>query len=190
MQRRRFSARVPLLIMLAFLGLGWLASAQAQAAGAVPATDSAEYVLGIGDKLRITTFGEEDLSGEFSVSSTGTISMPLISTVPAAGITVVQLQDAITRKLSEGYMKNPKVSIEVLNYRPFFIVGEVLKPGSYNYVNGMRVINAIALAGGYSYRADKSDIHIRHASNGQEEIVQEDFIVQPGDVITVSERYF
>jgi hypothetical protein len=93
-----------------------------------------DYVLGVGDKVKITTFGEDDLSGDFQVTSTGSISMPLIGEVKAAGLTMSQLQSVITNKLSEGYMKNPHVSLEVLNYRPFFIVGEVMKPGSYNYV--------------------------------------------------------
>ncbi len=149
-----------------------------------------DYTLGVDDKLRLTVFGEKDLSGEFSVSSTGTISMPLIGEVQAAGKTVSQVQTDITRKLSDGYMKNPKVSLEVEGYRPFFIVGEILKPGSYNYVNGMLVINAVALAGGYTYRADKDDIRLRHAGSDVEEKVGEDSAVQPGDVITIPERFF
>src|SRR5271156_5937984 len=150
-----------------------------------------DYVLGAGDKLRITTFGEDDLSGEFQVSSTGIISMPLIGEVKAAGLTVSQVQSTITNKLADGYMKSPHVSLEVLNYRPFFIVGEVMKPGSYNYVNGMSVINAVAMAGGYTYRADKDDIKIKHGGNeGKEEKVDESTTVVPGDVITVPERFF
>jgi polysaccharide export outer membrane protein len=163
----------------------------ATAAGNPAQGQGSDYVLGVGDKLRITVFGEDDLSGEFSISSIGTISMPLIGEVQAAGKTLSDIRSTITQKLSDGYMKNPKVSIEVQGYRPFFIVGEVLKPGSYNYVNGMRVINAVALAGGYTYRADKTDIRLRHAAAGsQEEHAQEDTTVQPGDVITITERFF
>ena len=160
---------------------------------ASPASQSkiSDYVLGVGDKLRITTFGEDDLSGEFQVSSTGMISMPLIGEVKAAGLTISQVQNTITSKLSEGYMKNPHVSLEVLNYRPFFIVGEVMKPGSYNYVNGMSVINAVAMAGGYTYRADKDDIKIKHGGpDAQEEPASEGTTVTPGDVVNVPERFF
>lgn len=158
---------------------------------ASPAFASNDYVLGVGDKLKITTFGEADLSGDFEVSSTGTISMPLIGEVAATGKTVTQLQSMISGKLSQGYMRNPHVSIEVLGYRPFFIVGEVMKPGSYNYVNGMSIINAVAMAGGYTYRADKDDIKLKRTGENQAETtVNETATVQPGDVITVTERYF
>lgn len=150
-----------------------------------------DYVLGVGDKVRIITFGEDDLSGEFEVSSTGAIAMPLIGEIHAAGITVSQLQGRIVAALSGGYMKNPHVGVEVLNYRPFFIVGEVMKPGSYNYVNGMTVINAVALAGGYTYRADKDDIKVKHGGpDAKEEPASEGSTVLPGDVVNVPERFF
>ncbi len=165
------------------------ATSSAPAAGSPSAIT--DYVLGVGDKVRITTFGEDDLSGEFQVSSTGTISMPLINEIKAAGQTVSQVQAAIAAKLSEGYMKNPHVSIEVLSYRPFFIVGEVMKPGSYNYVNGMSVINAVALAGGYTYRADKDDIKVKHGGpDAKEESANETTQLVPGDVVNVPERFF
>jgi len=176
------------LAVMVLLGFSWQ---PAQAAGATHGSTNGDYVLGVGDKIRVTTFGEDDLSGEFQVSSTGTVSMPLIGEVPAAGTTVAQLQSAITSKLASGYMKKPDVSIEVLNYRPFFIVGEVMKPGSYNYVNGMSVINAVALAGGYTYRADKDDIKVKHGGPGaQEEDATEATPVMPGDVVNVPERFF
>ncbi len=155
------------------------------------AGDPSDYVLGIGDKLRITVYGETDLSGEFEVSSTGMVSMPLIGETKAMGTTIARLKDMITAKLRDGYLKDPKVSMEVMNYRPFFIVGEVMKPGSYNYQNGMTVINAVALAGGYTYRADKDDIKLRRGGqNGKEEKVKEDTTVGAGDVVTVPERFF
>ncbi|MGE3623594.1 MAG: polysaccharide biosynthesis/export family protein, partial [Bdellovibrionales bacterium] len=150
-----------------------------------------DYVLGVGDKLEITVFGEEDLSGIFQVSSTGTISMPLIGEVSVAGRTAGDVQRDIAGKLEQGYMKNPHVSMQVSSYRPFFIVGEVMKPGSYTYVNGMTVINAVALAGGYTYRADKDDIKIKHGGvNGTESDATETSAVMPGDVITIHERFF
>jgi polysaccharide export outer membrane protein len=150
-----------------------------------------DYVLGVGDKLQITVFGEDDLSGEFQVSSTGTISMPLVGEIPAAGQTTSYVQAAIVSRLSNGYMKDPHVSLQVSSYRPFFIVGEVMKPGSYTYVNGMTVINAVALAGGYTYRADKDDIKLKHGGlQAQDKRVDETTPVMPGDVVTVPERFF
>jgi len=150
-----------------------------------------DYVLGVGDKLQITVFGEDDLSGEFQVSSTGTISMPLVGEIPAAGQTTTYVQAAIVSRLANGYMKDPHVSLQVSSYRPFFIVGEVMKPGSYTYVNGMTVINAVALAGGYTYRADKDGIKLKHGGpQGQEQGVEETTPVLPGDVVTIPERFF
>lgn len=159
--------------------------------GVSNAQDDGDYILGVGDKLRITVYGETDLSGEFQVSSIGMVSMPLIGETKASGTTVAKLKSAITAKLMDGYLKDPKVSMEVLSYRPFFIVGEVMKPGSYDYQNGMSVINAVALAGGYTYRADKDDITIkRGGQNGKPEKVKEDTTVGAGDVVSVPERFF
>ena len=161
------------------------------APSATGASGISDYVLGVGDKLEVTVFGEEDLSGEFQVSSTGTVSMPLIGEVKAAGETSSQVQATIVSKLANGYMKDPHVSLQVSSYRPFFIVGEVMKPGSYTYVNGMTVINAVALAGGYTYRADKDDIKLKHGGpQGQEQHAEETTAVQPGDVVTIPERFF
>jgi protein involved in polysaccharide export with SLBB domain len=157
----------------------------------VAAPAGIDYVLGVGDKLQITVFGEDDLSGEFQVSSTGTLSMPLVGEIPAAGQTAATVQHEIEAKLGNGYMKDPHVSLQVSTYRPFFIVGEVMKPGSYTYVNGMTVINAVALAGGYTYRADKDDIKVKHGGvQGQEQHGEETTAVQPGDVVTIPERFF
>jgi protein involved in polysaccharide export with SLBB domain len=171
--------------------------AEAPSAAAEPAPPAntgsthRDYVLGSGDKIRITVFGEEDLSGPFEVSSTGMVSMPLIGQVRAAGNTISRLEAIITEKLRDGYMKDPRVSVEVQGYRPFFIVGEVMKPGRYDYVNGMTVITAVALAGGYTYRADKDGITLKHAgANAKEAPVKEDASVIPGDVIRVPERFF
>ncbi|HVY12478.1 MAG TPA: polysaccharide biosynthesis/export family protein [Alphaproteobacteria bacterium] len=155
------------------------------------ADDGLGYILGVGDKLRITVFGEPDLSGEFQVSSTGTVSMPLINEVPASNLSLRRFRAAVLRRLAKGYLKHPHVSVEVLNYRPFFILGEVMKPGSYNYVVGMTVITAVAVAGGYTYRADSDDIRIKRGGlNAKEEEAKEDTMVQPGDVINVTERFF
>jgi polysaccharide export outer membrane protein len=153
--------------------------------------ESSEYILGIGDRVRVTVFGEDDLSGDLEISSTGMISMPLVGEIKAAGTSISKLKSTIREKLLDGYMKDPKVTLEVLNYRPFFIIGEVMKPGSYNYVNGMTVINAVALAGGYTYRADKDGPKLkRGGQNSPEENVKEDTLVGPGDVVIITERFF
>ncbi len=151
-----------------------------------------EYVLGTGDEIQLTVYGEEDLSGKYLIGSTGVVALPLIGNVDAANKTISDFEQAVKEKLGHGYIKNAKVNAQVINYRPFFILGEVAKPGSYPYVNGMGVLNAVALAGGYTYRADKSDIHIVRANDPtkKEQEIGEDGTVLPGDIIKVPERFF
>jgi len=153
----------------------------------------AGYRLGPGERVRLTVFRHPDLSGEFDIDGEGDLAMPLVGDIAAAGLTARQLEDAIETRLKEGgYLVNPQVSLEVLNYRPFYIIGEVNNPGSYQYVNGMTVINAVALAGGFSYRADQDDIIItRGGSEGRKiEDVKADTPVLPGDIVEVTERFF
>lgn len=162
-------------------------------AGATESDDIEElYRLGAGDKLKIITFGEEDLSGEFEIEGSGSISFPLIGEVKAGGKTLREFEKLLSNSLEEGYLINPKVSIEIINFRPFFIMGEVNKPGSYPYVNSMNVLNAIALAGGYTHRARKSSaIIMRNINDKIEEIdVKETTKVLPGDTIKIEERLF
>jgi protein involved in polysaccharide export with SLBB domain len=152
-----------------------------------------DYRLGPGDRLRIIVFGEKDMTGEFAVDGTGLLSFPLIGQIKAGGLTAEGLERAITNKLKPDYLRDPKVSVVVLTYRPFYIVGEVKTPGSYAYVTGMSVINAVALAGGFTYRAKESSFYLdRSGKDGKKTRIDAspETQVQPGDVITVRERYF
>jgi len=151
-----------------------------------------EYVLGSGDKLKITVFGSDDLSGETEVDPSGQVTLPLVGQIPAAGKTVPQLELEIRHRLSPDFVKNPRLSIEVENYRPFYIIGEVKNPGSYPFVANMSVVNAIALAGGYTYRANKDEVLITRASDPSRKAVaaQRTDTVLPGDVVEVRERLF
>lgn len=161
------------------------------AAWAVDTTTS--YVLGPNDKVKITVFGEADLSGEFEISGNGILALPLVGEVPLGGKTVTQAAAVIAERLRQGYLRDPNVSVEVLNYRPFFILGEINQPGSYPYVNGMTVINAVAIGGGFTYRADKNDIKITRQAPGEaktELSAKLESVVMPGDVILVGERFF
>ncbi|MBV9509606.1 MAG: polysaccharide export protein, partial [Caulobacteraceae bacterium] len=133
-----------------------------------PAASRYDYVLGPGDKLHIVVFGEESLTGDFVVAGNGTLAFPLIGAVPAAGHTVGQLQDEITTALKDGYIKDPRVSAEVDSFRPYFILGEVEKPGAYPYIDGLTVMNAIATAGGFTYRAKHSVVQIKGANDPKE----------------------
>ncbi|MBU6472732.1 MAG: polysaccharide export protein [Alphaproteobacteria bacterium] len=150
------------------------------------------YRLGTGDTVHVTVFGESDLSGDYPIDGTGVMRLPLIGQIRAAGLTIPALENSIQAKLAEGYLRDPKVSAQVTNYRPFYIIGEVNKPGEYPYVNGMNVLTAVALAGGFTYRADDSDVDIRHKGSDKEVSVPVDpsSKVDPGDIITVSERFF
>lgn len=156
------------------------------------AANDAAYRLGSGDKVRVTVYNEKDLSGEYDVNDQGLVALPLIGQVKVGGSSIAEAQQMITDRYGKDYLVNPRVTVEVLNYRPFFILGEVKSPGSYPYVNGMTVLNAIALAGGYTPRANKGRVTIKHAADQRsaEETAQEDAPVLPGDVIRVPERFF
>lgn len=161
----------------------------------VKAQDRAQaeaYVLGSGDEIRVTVFGHKDLSGDFTVDGGGFVALPLIGNVRAGGLPVSTFEKNIIAGLKPDYLKNPRVSAEVLNYRPFYIIGEVKKPGSYPFVNGMSVVNAVALAGGYTYRARENRLLIIRATDTTrtKKAADHDTAVLPGDVIEVPERFF
>ncbi len=155
-------------------------------------SDQNLYRLGSGDKVLVTVFRHEDLSGEFEVDGVGNVSLPLIGTLRAGGLSINELERAIIAGLRPDYLVNPQVSVAVTNYRPFYILGEVNAPGSYAFVNGMTVLNAVALAGGYTYRAREGRVNIeRHAPGREAKFVGDaGTFVLPGDVIEVSERFF
>lgn len=154
--------------------------------------DMAGYRLGSGDHVRVTVYGEPNLSGEFTVDGRGGLSLPLIGNVNAAGMNAGELEKKIVGGLSPQYLNDPKVAVEVITYRPFYIVGEVRNPGSYPYVNGMSVINAVALAGGFTYRAQEEGFDISRSVDGDQRRIygKKTTGILPGDVITVRERYF
>jgi polysaccharide export outer membrane protein len=156
------------------------------------AAESAAYTLGSGDKIRVTVYDEKDLSGDYDVNDQGFVALPLIGQVPVGGKSISDVEKAITSSYAKDYLVNPRVSVEVLNYRPFFILGEVNKPNSYPYVSGMTVIQAVTLGGGYTPRADRNDIHIKHVNRPDttEQPAKEDTVVLPGDTIRVGERLF
>ena len=152
----------------------------------------ADYRLGANDQVRVLVFGEDSLSGQFSVGSTGKISMPLIGDVQASGLTITQLQATIADQLKDGYLKDPKVSAEVVTYRPFYILGEVNKPGTYPYTNGLTVQNAVATANGFTYRANTKKVFIKRDNEASEKPYELNGTVPvaPGDTIRIGERLF
>ena len=149
-----------------------------------------DYKLGPQDKLKVTVFGQEKMSGQFSVGNDGRVALPFVGSVKAAGLTVRQLENEIVNRLKPDYLLNPRVSVEVLNYRDVYVTGEVTKTGGVAFRTGMTVITAIALAGGHTYRARKDKYKVRRAKTGATETVKGTAIVFPGDVIEVLERWF
>lgn len=158
----------------------------------VEVTGDRDYQLGPGDKVHITVYGESDLSGDFEISGSGQLAFPLIGDVRAAGLTAPALGEALAAQLAGRYLKDPRVAIEITTYRPFYIVGEVNKPGQYPYVNGMTAMNAIALAGGFTPRATESYVYVRHEGETRETqlAADEPVAIRPGDVVRVSESGF
>jgi protein involved in polysaccharide export with SLBB domain len=190
-------ASVMRLVMAALFAIALIVgamTADASAQGVSPGMTSsdADYRLGSGDHVRVTVFGEQDLSGDYQVDGAGKLAFPLIGQIDAGGFTASDLQTKLSAALSPSYVKNPSVSVEVLTYRPFYIVGEVRTPGSYPYVAGMAVINGVALAGGFTYRAKQNDFYLTRTVGSQKVRLDADpeTPVQAGDVITVRERFF
>ena len=151
-----------------------------------------EYKLGSGDLIKITVFNQEDLSGEYTINGAGKIALPLIGDVETKDLTVKQVEQGIANKLKPDYLLNPRVNVQVLNYRPFYILGEVKAPQSYPYVDGMTYLNAVAIAGGYTYRAKEDHVMVIRMNDPQKKELKlnMDEKVLPGDVIHVEERFF
>ncbi|WP_232491557.1 polysaccharide biosynthesis/export family protein [Novosphingobium kaempferiae] len=144
-----------------------------------------------GDKLRVTVYDEPSLTGEYEVGASGSVTMPLIADVTAANTSPQQMADAVAAKLSQGgYVLNPRVAVDVLAYRPFYILGEVNKPGEYTYAGEISLLQAIAKAGGFTARANKGDVVVqRKVWGGGRKVPLGDpgLIIMPGDTITVRE---
>ena len=167
-------------------------AAMAQAPVAQPVMAEPAYTLDSGDKLRVMVFGQEGLSNSYSVDASGFITMPLIGAVAARERTTTALSAAIAEKLRNGYIREPHVAVEIEAYRPFFILGEVTAPGQYPYVANMTAETAIAIAGGFTPRAEKRKIEVSRSLDGQlyRGKVPLAFQVRPGDTVLVRERWF
>jgi polysaccharide biosynthesis/export protein len=156
------------------------------------ASEGENYRLDAGDKIRLTVFNESTLSGEFAVGSDGKLSLPLIGDVIATGRTTRQIAAEVQTRLADGYLREPRISMEVVSYRPFFILGEVKSPGQYPYATSMTVLNAVATAQGFTPRAAQGHVFIRRAGESAEITyrVTPNLRVYPGDTVRFGERYF
>jgi len=200
MARLIFIAIISALFIAACSTTGAPSPASANPASMPTASDPASpepslapsYRLGTGDQVRIIVFGEEDLSGEFFVDGSGMVSLPLVGEVPAANKTLAEFRAELEARLSDGYLNDPRVSAEVLNYRPFYILGEVEESGEYPYTDGLTVMNAVARAGGFTYRANTRVVYIKRSdTNAEVEVPLTATVrVMPGDTIRIAERFF
>jgi protein involved in polysaccharide export with SLBB domain len=149
-------------------------------------------VLQGGDKIRVTVYGEDKLSGEYEIDPGGFVSLPLAGTVKAAGLTKAQLELDLSKKFRGEYLRNPKVTVDIATFRPFYVLGEVQKPGEYPYKSGLNVLSAIAVAGGQTYRASNSSVMIQRAGEPtlKQYPLNAGIPIYPGDLIRLPERYF
>jgi polysaccharide biosynthesis/export protein len=157
-----------------------------------PVRYDAAYRLDAGDKLRIVVYGQEGLTNTYAIDAGGSITMPLIGSVPARGRTPAGLASEITAKLRNGYIREPSVAVEIESYRPFFILGEVAAPGQYPFVPNMSVESAVAIAGGFSPRARRDRVTLTHTdgSGSARFVVPLGTGISPGDTVLVGERWF
>lgn len=160
--------------------------------GISQADNLGNYRFSAGDQVSITVFGESDLSlKKVRVATNGSVSVPLIGQVVVQGLTAAEIEDKLTQLFADGYLKNPAITVSIVEYRHFYINGEVKKPGGYSYRDGLTIERAVALAGGFSERASKEKITIAHEENKDQVIrVELTTPIQPGDVITVEESFF
>jgi protein involved in polysaccharide export with SLBB domain len=152
-----------------------------------------DYRLGANDRVRIIVFGQPTLTGEYTLDGNGVLAFPLIGSVNAQGQTTGQLQQAIASRLDPDFLRNPSVSAEVITRRPFYVIGEVQKPGNYPYVTDMTALQAIAMAGGYTYRARQNNLYLKRLdANGRlvRVAATPETQIQPGDTVGIKERYF
>ncbi len=179
-------------ILLLFLVPSILAACASVRAPAVDPAFETPYVLDSGDRLRVVVFGQDGLSNSYAVNDSGRISMPLIGVVDARGKTTRELEQSIATRLRAGYVREPHVAVEVEAYRPFFILGEVTAAGQYPYVNGMTVETAVAIAGGFTPRAHKTQATVGRLVDGKivHATVPISYPLRPGDTVTIEERWF
>ena len=196
LQTMRRQCGASLMLSLALLGSACAtASPQASPAeggAAVLSTD--EYTLAPGDKIHVIVFGEDTLTGDYVITSGGNLSFPLVGNLPARNKTVEDLQTVLTAALANGYLNNPRVNIQVVSFRPFYILGEVNRPGEYPVQTGLTLQQAVAAAGGYTYRANTRRVFLKRANDTQEQL--KDLrdptlvIIHAGDTIRIGERHF
>lgn len=155
-------------------------------------TQVQDYTMGVGDKMEITVYNQEKLSGDFTVNSVGDIAFPLLESVRAEGLTTKELEESIKAALTPKYINDPKVSVQLVKRRDIYILGEVNKPGKYEYIPNMTLLEAVATAEGYTPRAAEKSAEIRRKNKDQVIIFEGgvDNVLMPGDTVIIKRRLF
>jgi polysaccharide export outer membrane protein len=182
------------ILLFALLLSGCAVAPKSKSVGAqhdAPITNAASYLLDTGDVLRITVYNDAQLTNSYGIDDAGYISMPLVGRIAVRGRTVSQTAAVVTARLAEGYLRDPNVAVEVIQYRPFYIQGEVKNAGQFPFVFGMTVRAAVSTAGGFSEVASEATATIYRKSGGTTRAIRVtmDAPIQPGDTIVVHERW-
>jgi polysaccharide export outer membrane protein len=173
---------------------GGLGSVGAMGTGSIDVAQPAMEAMRLqaGDKIRVTVYGEDKLTGEYTIDPNGQVSLPLAGTIPAAGLTKPALEQSLAEKFKSNYLRDPKVTVDVATFRPIYVLGEVQKPGEYQFRSGLNVVSAMAVAGGATYRASNTRVLIQRSGEPslKEYALDPSVPIMPGDVLRVPERYF
>ena len=198
--RGRYSAIFSAHWVLVAIGLSVSGCAGGSALGPVAEAEHTASIeaaavlprLQAGEKIRVNVYGEGSLSGDYQIDPSGFVSLPLAGTVKAEGLTQSELERELAKKFRSEYLRNPKVTVSVVEFRPFYIMGEIQRPGAYPYSSGLNILRAIAVAGGTTYRGSKSTVEIQHAGESEmrEYSLADSIPVLPGDIIRIPQRYF
>jgi polysaccharide export outer membrane protein len=186
---------LPALILAGCSASGQIATADIHAASYGPPQSRGPvgpYVLGPGDKVRLKVYGDTDVNDQYEINSAGYVSIPLVGQVKAAGLTTRQLEGALMSRMKGKIANDPKINVEIAAYASFYVYGEVKKAGVYPFQPGLTVADAVATAGGLTYRANEDKVLLQRAGSRQTVIVPVDGTVRvyPGDNLRVAERYF
>ena len=183
------SALVAMAILVSGCSAGTLSETEAKS---LAAAASGPAKLQPGDKITVYVYGEDKLSGEYQLNQSGQISLPLAGTIEAKGLTQSELEQALAKKFRSEYLKQPKVTVTIASLQPYYVMGEVEKPGEFAYKSGLNVLTALAIAGGPTYRASRSTVQIqrRGETSMREYPISASVPILPGDVVKVPERYF
>jgi protein involved in polysaccharide export with SLBB domain len=176
----------PFLLLLSLSGCTQVVTTEGATVG------SYVYRIGSGDRLKVLTYGEQSLSGEFVVNADGVIAFPLVGDVPVSGRTLTEFRTDLQARLGSQYLRSPQISVEMVNFRPVYILGEVAKPGEFSYGERMSVFALVAKAGGFTYRANQAFVYIRREDETQEKAIRltSATAIQPGDTVRIPERTF